>query len=108
MATLGGTAGDDLLQGGAGPDSLFGGNGADTLLGGAGADTLAGGAGADLFVLQGVAGVESGLGATDRLLDVNLAEGDRLALRAQPAGAALWPLATGSWGLPGQATLPLG
>jgi Ca2+-binding RTX toxin-like protein len=108
LATLGGTAGDDLLQGGAVPDWLSGGIGADTLLSGAGADTLAGGAGADLFVLQGIAGVDSGLGAPDRILDFNFAEGDRLALRAQPVGAALWPIASGSWGLPGQPTLPLG
>ncbi|TDH61118.1 calcium-binding protein [Dankookia rubra] len=107
MATLTGTAGDDLLQGAAGADSLAGGEGADTLRGGGG-DTLAGGAGADLFVLQGVAGVESGLAAPLRILDLDLAAGDRLALRAQPVGEALWPIATGTWGLPGQGTLPLG
>lgn len=108
MATLTGTAGEDRLQGGEGRDSLVGGAGADTLLGGAGADLLAGGSGADLFVLQGIAGIESGLVALDRITDFNLAEGDRLGLRAQPVAGALLPLATGTWALPGQAPLPIG
>ncbi|NOG70754.1 hypothetical protein [Roseicella sp. DB1501] len=108
MAVLGGGGADDLLQGGAGADSLTGGMGADTLLGGGGADSLRGGGGADLFLLQGVAGVASTLGAMQRILDFSLAQGDLLGLRAQPVAGELWPIATGNWTLPGEAPLPIG
>lgn len=107
--TLSGNGGDDALSGGGGADSLAGGAGADTLLGGLGADTLAGGAGADLFLLQGTGAVESTLSAPDRITDFNAAEGDRLSLRGQPADAALYAIATRSFGLSGIAPLlPLG
>ncbi|WP_299728115.1 calcium-binding protein [uncultured Tateyamaria sp.] len=49
--TLGGTGGDDILNGGNGADWLQGGAGDDILIDGAGSDTLQGGQGADLFVL---------------------------------------------------------
>ncbi|WP_165838649.1 calcium-binding protein [Roseicella frigidaeris] len=108
MATLGGSAADDVLQGTAGADSLEGGMGADTLLGGGGADSLRGGGGADLILLQGIDGVASTLGAMQRILDFSLAQGDLLALRAQPVAGELWPIATGSWALPGETPLPIG
>lgn len=76
--TLDGGAGDDILYGGQGDDVLFGGVGADSLFGDLGDDTLTGGAGADLFVTS------SGRGS-DRVLDFNLAEGDRVGLLAGTA-----------------------
>ncbi|WP_165943640.1 calcium-binding protein [Roseicella aquatilis] len=88
--------------------SLIGTTGKDTLMGGAGADSLRGGAGADLFVLQGVAGVQSTLAAPDRIADFKASEGDLLALRAQPIGGSVDPILTGTWGLPGQTPLPVG
>ena len=52
MATITGSAGDDLLSGTAGSDLLRGAEGADTLLAGEGEDTLEGGAGRDRAVLD--------------------------------------------------------
>ncbi len=52
MATITGTAGDDVLSSTAGSDGLLGGNGADTLLAGEGEDTLDGGEGRDRAVLD--------------------------------------------------------
>lgn len=81
---LSGGAGDDLLDGGGdgdhldggdGDDLLFGGDGDDVLVGGRGFDELRGGAGADVFEL-GVDGVQM-----DRIVDFNLAEGDRIVVR---------------------------
>ena len=71
--TLQGGVGDDRLHGGQGDDVLFGGDGDDRLSGDYGDDILTGGAGADLFVF--FAG-----GGADRVLDFNLAEGDRVGL----------------------------
>ena len=77
LATLGG---NDALFGDLGDDRLDGGDGADRLLGGSGLDSLIGGAGADVFVLDqfgsgdGVNVFNPGL---DRILDFNVAEGDR-------------------------------
>lgn len=78
--TLIGDDGDNLLDGEGGPDSLTGGDGDDTLAGGAGIDTLDGEGDADTVTYArdpaGVAvdlsagtGVD-GLGATDRLADI--------------------------------------
>ncbi len=106
--SLAGGAGHDALQGGAGADTLAGGDGADTLLGGPGADVLAGGAGADRFILQGSGGLDSSLAASDRILDFNAAEGDRLVLRGEAIGAALFGLAGRGFGLSGQPVLPVG
>lgn len=69
------------LYGGAGDDQLFGSAANDTLSGGSGADTVQGGAGADLFVLTPD-------GSTDRVVDFNLGEGDRVQL-ADPSGATV-------------------
>ncbi|WP_043359590.1 calcium-binding protein [Belnapia sp. F-4-1] len=103
-----GGAGSDALQGLAGADTLLGGDGADTLLGGAGADLLTGGAGADRFILQGSGGLDSSLAFPDRIADFNAGDGDLLVLRGEAIGAGLLPLATGSFGLSGGASLPVG
>lgn len=71
--TLHGGAGADVVRGGQGDDTLAGGDGADYVSGDRGADTMTGGAGADLFHTSSDAGV-------DRVLDFNLAEGDRVLL----------------------------
>ncbi len=72
--------GDDKLYGGAGIDYLYGDSGNDTLdggtegdflFGGKGNDILTGGAGADKFVFEPQYG-------NDRILDFNIAEGDKL------------------------------
>ena len=77
-----GNLGNDTLEGGAGADTVRGGQGDDVLSGGAGADfvsgdlgndTMSGGAGADIFHSFTGSGI-------DRILDFNLAEGDRLQL----------------------------
>jgi Ca2+-binding RTX toxin-like protein len=77
-----GNLGNDSLDGGAGADQVRGGQGDDLVLGGAGDDyvsgdrgndTVHGGTGADLFHTFGDAGI-------DRVLDFNLAEGDRVML----------------------------
>jgi serralysin len=65
--------GADTVRGGQGNDSLQGDDGADYISGDRGEDTVAGGAGADLF--HAFTGAE-----TDRVLDFNLAEGDRVVL----------------------------
>jgi len=69
--TCSGDAGNDTVRGGQGDDSVAGGDGNDWLSGDLGNDTLSGGAGADVFHISGGAGVE-------RVLDFNLAEGDRV------------------------------
>lgn len=71
--TLDGGAGADTVRGGQGDDVLTGGDGADFVSGDLGADTMTGGAGADIFHSFTGSGV-------DRILDFNLAEGDRLQL----------------------------
>jgi Ca2+-binding RTX toxin-like protein len=77
-----GNLGDDTLDGGFDNDQVRGGQGNDVLTGGAGDDfvsgdrgddTVSGGFGADLFHGSQDAGI-------DRVLDFNLAEGDRVML----------------------------
>jgi len=68
-----GGGGDDVVRGGQGNDSLMGEAGADFVSGDRGEDTMTGGAGADIFHSSADAG-------TDRVLDFNLAEGDRVML----------------------------
>lgn len=70
---LSGGDGGDWLRGGQGNDEVRGGAGDDWLSGDRDNDTLSGGAGADIFHTFGEAGV-------DRVLDFNLAEGDRVML----------------------------
>jgi len=71
--TCDGGAGNDLVRGGQQDDVLTGGAGDDWLSGDRDSDTLTGGAGADVFHTFGDAG-------TDRVVDFNLAEGDRVQL----------------------------
>ena len=88
---LNGNQGDDTLQGGDGGGILRGGQGNDIVVGGSGADwisgdmgdnTLAGGGGADTFVA--IPGHH-----TDRVLDFDQAEGDRvLILRGETFSAS--------------------
>jgi serralysin len=71
--TCDGGAGNDQCRGGQGDDSISGGAGDDFISGDRGADTESGGAGADIFHTSQDAGI-------DRVLDFNLAEGDRVQL----------------------------
>lgn len=71
--------GSDLLVGGTGNDVLVGGAGADELSGGEGNDTLTGGAGGDWFIMDALMG-------TDRILDFNGAEGDKLLIDTEVFG----------------------
>ena len=71
--TLDGGDGNDQVRGGQGDDTLTGGAGDDFVSGDRGNDTESGGAGADLFHTSQDAGI-------DRVLDFNLAEGDRVML----------------------------
>jgi len=71
--TCDGGAGNDIVRGGQDNDSIAGGAGDDFLSGDKGADTVSGGAGADLFHIS----LDSG---SDRVIDFNVAEGDRVHL----------------------------
>lgn len=71
--TCDGGSGDDIVRGGQGNDTLSGGDGNDFISGDRGDDTMTGGAGADNFHSSSGAGI-------DRVLDFNLAEGDRVQL----------------------------
>lgn len=71
--TVSGDAGNDIVRGGQGDDSLSGGSGDDWLSGDKGNDTITGGTGADIFHSFSGAGI-------DRVLDFNIAEGDRVQL----------------------------
>jgi Ca2+-binding RTX toxin-like protein len=71
--TLDGGDGADQVRGGQGDDVLSGGAGDDYVSGDRGNDTESGGAGADLFHTSQDAGI-------DKVLDFNLAEGDRVML----------------------------
>jgi parallel beta-helix repeat protein len=87
MHSVVGTAGNDdlragnsgsVLDGGAGNDILRGSKGDDILIGGAGDDTMTGGAGADQFRFHG--NRIDGASDTDRITDLNFADGDTLML----------------------------
>ena len=71
--TLIGGDGVEILRGGQGDDSIQGGGGNDYISGDRGNDTVSGGAGADIFHGSQDAGI-------DKVLDFNLAEGDRVML----------------------------
>jgi hypothetical protein len=71
--TCEGGDGNDIVRGGQDGDIVRGGNGDDFVSGDKGDDTMTGGAGADMFHTFGDAGI-------DRVLDFNLAEGDRVQL----------------------------
>lgn len=68
-----GGEGNDIVRGGQGNDTMMGEGGNDFLAGDRGDDTMSGGAGADQF--HGFVG--SGM---DRVLDFNIAEGDRVSV----------------------------
>jgi Ca2+-binding RTX toxin-like protein len=78
-----GLDGADGLSGRAGDDTISGGAGDDDLWGNPGSDVLSGGAGADRFHFGDLA-----LEGTDRILDFDRAEGDRIVLRGVDAVAA--------------------
>ena len=71
--TCDGGNGNDQVRGGQGDDSLSGGAGDDFISGDRGNDTESGGPGADIFHTFAQAGI-------DKVLDFNLAEGDRVML----------------------------
>ena len=71
--TCEGGDGADIVRGGQDGDIVRGGNGDDFVSGDKGDDTMTGGAGADIFHTFGDAGI-------DRVLDFNLAQGDRVML----------------------------
>jgi Ca2+-binding RTX toxin-like protein len=71
--TQDGGDGNDQVRGGQGDDTVTGGAGDDFVSGDRGNDTVAGGAGADLIHGSQDAGI-------DRVVDFNLAEGDRVML----------------------------
>ena len=88
---LGGPSGNDQLYGGSGADQLDGRGGADLVNGGDGSDvltleydtsvdTLIGGAGADLFV-NAKYSTGSIVAAIDHIVDLSVAEGDRIDLQ---------------------------
>jgi Ca2+-binding RTX toxin-like protein len=71
--TCDGGSGNDQVRGGQGDDVIFGGSGNDFVSGDRGNDTLTGGSGADLFHDSQDAGI-------DKVMDFNIAEGDRVEL----------------------------
>ncbi len=79
-----GGAGDDDLRGDAGDDKLFGDAGDDRLIGGDGNDRLEGGDGADQFRFS-----FEDLGDTDRIVDFDGSEGDRINLSSIDANTGL-------------------
>jgi Ca2+-binding RTX toxin-like protein len=82
-----GNGGGNTLIGGAGNDILSGMGGSDTLIGGAGADSLTGGLGADTFLFT-----DADIGVklvTDRVLDLNFADGDVIDLSGIDANSLL-------------------
>lgn len=70
--TIAGNGGADWLDGQFGNDTIDGGAGQDTIIGGADDDVLTGGTEADTFIYQNT------VASRDRILDFNIAEGDRL------------------------------
>ncbi|MBC2662451.1 hypothetical protein H7F50_11855 [Novosphingobium flavum] len=94
--TVRGTAGNDvlgststslnqLIRAGAGDDVLRGGKGDDRLVGGAGDDIMSGGKGADQFYFNS-ADVGAGQTDTDRIVDLNFADGDTIVFDNYGAG----------------------
>ncbi|MDB5471037.1 MAG: hypothetical protein JWR84_2597 [Caulobacter sp.] len=91
--TLNGIGGADDLNGGGGNDTLYGGAGGDSLLGGTGADTFVYKAASDSQASVNAGIPKGALGApvlgpnvnTDVIYDFNVAEGDRIDLKAVDA-----------------------
>lgn len=76
---LDGGDGDDFVRGGQENDTLTGGNGNDYLVGDFGFDSLTGNAGADTFLLRVDTAVGQGLNG-DRIVDLTVAQGDRIGI----------------------------
>jgi Ca2+-binding RTX toxin-like protein len=76
------SSGSDTLYGEDGPDVLNGGFDDDVLFGGTGVDFLTGGSGRDVFVISPGDGTNDVRMTTNRILDFNASEGDRLGLDA--------------------------
>jgi Ca2+-binding RTX toxin-like protein len=75
-----GNSGNNDLKGGSGDDILIGGSGNDTITGGVANDRLSGGLGSDQFFYNsGVAFSATDFG-TDRIVDFNRTEGDKIVL----------------------------
>lgn len=74
----------DYLSGASGNDTLDGGAGGDRLYLGAGTDLATGGSGADRFIFRN----DDLDGSTDRILDFDVDEGDRLDFRGLNLGAS--------------------
>lgn len=77
---LAGGNGDDILLGNTGNDTLSGGDGDDVLIGGSGRDIMTGGNGADRFVFQSLTDSGAGTSSRDRIMDLDIAAGDRIDL----------------------------
>jgi Ca2+-binding RTX toxin-like protein len=77
-----GASSSTRLEGGIGKDQLQGGSGADNLSGGIGSDVIKGGAGADNFHFTGA----DMLSGTDKLVDFNGSEGDKILLSSNLTG----------------------
>ncbi|WP_372088784.1 calcium-binding protein [Tistrella mobilis] len=77
---LAGGNGDDILLGNTGNDTLSGDDGDDVLIGGSGRDIMTGGDGADRFVFQSLTDSSAGTSSRDRIMDLDIAAGDRIDL----------------------------
>lgn len=77
-----GASSNTRLEGGIGKDQLQGGSGDDDLSGGIGSDVIRGGAGADRFHFTGA----DMLSGTDKLVDFNGSEGDKILLSSNLTG----------------------
>ncbi|WP_449220407.1 calcium-binding protein, partial [Tistrella mobilis] len=75
-----GRDGDDVIDGGSGNDTLLGGAGDDVLIGNTGRDIMTGGDGADRFVFQALSDSSIGTTTRDRIMDLDIAAGDRIDL----------------------------
>jgi Ca2+-binding RTX toxin-like protein len=78
--TITGDAGNNRIDGHSGNDTLSGGDGDDVLIGGSGRDIMTGGNGADRFVFQSLTDSGAGTSSRDRIMDLDIAAGDRIDL----------------------------
>lgn len=92
-----GGVGNDMIRGGQGNDNLIGDDGNDVLIGDLGSDQLTGGDGTDTFLLRvdESAGVQD-TALADKILDFDLASGDRIGIVGEIDIAAIQFQAEGS------------